>query len=567
MTSWRNGANKLSERALVRRTYWIATSIAVLGGGMLLYWLAVARPLWVDEEMLALNVRDRTFGQLAGRLWLDQSAPFGWLVLERLLMLALGTSERAVRLLPVLFGIGTLATAVWIGRRWMTPFGAAILVSMCAFGEWIVFFTLELKHYSADTFWALLLPALAASSLEDANGPNRSTRAIAAWWLVAAVGVWFGNGAVFVAPACAAALVIVSWRRDGWRCALWSTVPGVLWFASFAADYVVVLRHALTNPFLKEYWAFAFPPVSDGVVATLRWIVGSLEPFAMKPAGSESAFLFWIACATGIGVAMARRQMLGLTFATVPLSALVLALFHVVPIFERLTLWVVPSLSVAVGLCADAAVGLANRRHRRRFIAFGAGVLAGITALIVAGGVVWRGAEALAHKPLSNYGLDDRSSIRLLLATHRRGDAIATTHFGLAALWWYGGFSISDIERVGHLPDGSPVFELRHVPHERDCERANAELNSAFSGRDRVAVYLGFRLNVLPEGFDKLVVRDLSKRGSLVTYKQYAEESQVAIFELGAPKHGQVGSARTAEASGPAAIPRGCVTVIPARRW
>ena len=240
-------------------TYWLATSIAVLGGGLLIYWLAAARPLWVDEEMLALNVRDRTFGQLAGSLWLNQSAPFGWLVLERLLMLTLGTSERAVRLLTVCFGISTLATATWIGRRWMTPFGAAILVSMCAFGEWLVFFVLELKHYSGDTFWALLLPALAASSLDDRAGSTSRARTTVAWWLAAAFGLWFGNGAVFVTPGCAVVLVIVSWRRGGWRGASSAAAPGVVWLASFAADYVLVLRHALANPVLDEYWAFAFP--------------------------------------------------------------------------------------------------------------------------------------------------------------------------------------------------------------------------------------------------------------------------------------------------------------------
>jgi hypothetical protein len=51
----------VSVRALGHRAYWVAISIAVVGGGALIYWLAVARPLWVDEEMLALNVRDRWF--------------------------------------------------------------------------------------------------------------------------------------------------------------------------------------------------------------------------------------------------------------------------------------------------------------------------------------------------------------------------------------------------------------------------------------------------------------------------------------------------------------------------
>jgi hypothetical protein len=259
--------------------------------------------------------------------------------------------------------------------------------------------------------------------------------------------------------------------------------------------------------------------------------------------------------------------MLGLLFATVPLSAVVLALLHVVPIFERLALWVVPALYVAVALSADASVWLAVRRQRRRFITLAAGVVAGITALAVTGDVVWRGVEALARKPRSNYGLDDRSSIRLLLAGHRPGDAIVTTHFGLVALWWYGGFDISNVERTGQLPDGSPLFELRHVADERDCGNSGDGLDAALSGRGRVVLYLGFRLNVLPEGFDKLVMRDLSIRGSLVMYKQYADDSQVAIFELGRRTNASGASALTAEAGDPPTIPGGCVAAVPARRW
>jgi hypothetical protein len=72
---------------------------------------------------------------------------------------------------------------------------------------------------------------------------------------------------------------------------------------------------------------------------------------------------------------------------------------------------------------------------------------------------------------------------------------------------------------------------------------------------------------VLPEGFDKLVMRDLSKRGSVVNYKQYAAESQVAIFELGRPTHGHGASIRPAEASGSSEMASGCVAVMPARRW
>jgi hypothetical protein len=80
----------------VRRkpTYWIPALTALAGAGILIYWTSTARPLWVDEEMVLLNVRDRGFARLAGALWLDQSAPLGWLALERLALLTLGTDER-----------------------------------------------------------------------------------------------------------------------------------------------------------------------------------------------------------------------------------------------------------------------------------------------------------------------------------------------------------------------------------------------------------------------------------------------------------------------------------------
>jgi ABC-type Fe3+-siderophore transport system permease subunit len=117
--------------AFGRSAYWIATLTALVGAAVLIYWDWTARPLWVDEEMILLNVRDHALGRLAGPLWLDQSAPLGWLALERLVLLTFGSGERAVRMVNVLFGIGTLVTALWIGRRWMSPVGAAILALLC----------------------------------------------------------------------------------------------------------------------------------------------------------------------------------------------------------------------------------------------------------------------------------------------------------------------------------------------------------------------------------------------------------------------------------------------------
>jgi hypothetical protein len=543
---------------------WVPIAIALLGVGVLIYWTSTARPLWVDEEMLGLNARYRSFSQFAGALWLDQSAPLGWLLLERLVLLTLGAGERAARLLTLFFGAATLATATWIGRRWMTSIGAAVLVSLCAFGEWIVFFTLELKHYSADAFFALWLPALAAWVSEDV-----SRRRIVVWWLVATIGMWLSNGAIFVTPACAIVLIAVAWQRRGWRQASLVALNGLAWTISFALCYELELRHATANAYLRNYWAFAFPPTSRGVVATMSWWLDQLGPFAVKPAGCQLPVLFWVVWAFGIVFAIRTRRALSLMFASVPASAAVLATLHIVPTFERLAVWAVPALYVGIALCADTGATLLPRYVSRGRALMLTGPAALILAtFVVCADVVRFGERALEYRsPRSNYGLDDKSSIRWLLNSHRPGDAVVTTHFGLAGLWWYSGANISDIDRSMYLADGSPVFEIHHIPAENGCERWRDDMTAALGGHSRVAVYLGFRMNVEPVGFDDLVIEELSRRGTLVGFKPFADVSRVAVFELKrAPDHRGGPQEVPHESVARTTIP-GCVSITPARRW
>jgi hypothetical protein len=528
-------------------------TLALIGGaGMLVTGIVAARPLWLDEQMLLLNVRDRSFAMLGGPLWLDQSAPIAWLALERIMLLAFGSGERTVRLLTALFGCGTLVIAWWIGRRWMTAFGATILLLLCASGEWLVFFTLELKHYSSDALWALLLPAFAVWAIESTDRDTLRRR-VTIWWTAAAFGQLLANGALFVAPACAMALAFVCWRRAGVRGLSSHIIGAGIWLLAFSVNVVIVLQPALDNAYLKNYWAFAFPPVSEGVGATLGWLLAQLRPMAVKPAGSHLGSLFWTAWTVGIGSAIARRQWLGVLYVAVPISAIALAIAHVVPPFERLGIWFIPSLYVGVALCADLGARLAFDR-RAAAAARVVGVAAGAVASVVCADVVFYGTRAWAHRPQSNYRLDDRSSVRWLSTFHRAGDPVLTTHYGTAAIWWYAGVDIATNDGGSRLRDGSPLFEIKHGEG-ADCAAANDALSRVLAGHSRVDVYLGFRLNVEPPDFDEMVLAELSRRGRMTSYREYAEDSRLATFDLTQPGGQDAG------------VFSGCVTVREARRW
>src|SRR5262245_59856081 len=133
-----------------RRARLIVPSLIAFAGAAILFiqwrW---GRMLWLDEEMIAIHIRDRGAADLDGTLSLEQAAPYGWLVLERATFLTFGPAERALRFFPFFFGVALLGVAVWVGSRWMTAAGASALVFLCAAGQWVSFYALELKHYSA----------------------------------------------------------------------------------------------------------------------------------------------------------------------------------------------------------------------------------------------------------------------------------------------------------------------------------------------------------------------------------------------------------------------------------
>jgi hypothetical protein len=147
-------------------------------------WSA-ALPLWADEEAIALNLRDRSIGELASVLWLGQSAPFGWMVLERAAMSILGTGEAALRAIPLLFGIATVVVAVWVGRRWMGRIAALCFV--CCVGS------VRGSHYrfgslcTADLFFEAP-PVLAAWAVEtNASADHAASGSVD--WLPSATGL------------------------------------------------------------------------------------------------------------------------------------------------------------------------------------------------------------------------------------------------------------------------------------------------------------------------------------------------------------------------------------------
>jgi hypothetical protein len=537
----------------------LATVIASLAAGLLIVQWLRAQPLWLDEEMIALNIRERSVRGLARALELGQTAPLGWLIVQRWMLLIFGSGERALRAVPVIFGIGTIATAVWVGRRWMTPLGAAVLVLLCSFGQWISFYYIELKPYSADAFWALLVPALAAWAIDPpAHDQANITRRVAVWWAVAAVGQLCANGALLVTPACAVVLVAVLSCRRGWNAGLAAAALGSIWLVAFMAHYALSMRHTLGSEYLRNYWAFAMPPPDAGFTATLGWLTNQIKPFALKPGGTERWVLFWIAAAGGLAAAIRTRPAPGLMFAPVPVAAFALAGLRAVPFFERLTLWILPALFVGIAVLADTAVRVGRAAYARaRLLELALAAIGAAVVFALCADVLHRYWQELGVRPSrSNHALDDRTAVRWLMAQRQPGDVLVTTRLALPAMWWYAG-----------LQDAAPMFEVSYAPADSVCRPDG--LREVLHGYSRALVYLGFRFDDVPRGFDDLLLDRLSDLGTLVAYRPFAGWSRAAVLDLHAPsRRDPLVPARPGFQPEDRVAPLdGCLAVQPARRW
>lgn len=511
------GARSLWIRARVHVPAAMPIAFVIAAAVLDLHQLFGAAPLWVDEEMIALNLRDRSFSELGGRLWLEQSAPYGWLVVQRAVLLTLGPSEVALRLLPTLFGIATYVTALLIARRWLTWPAALIFPLLCIFGPALSHYRVEVKHYTGDAFWALLLPALAVWAIEGVTADDRRRR-MATWWMVAAAGSWLANGALLVAPACALLMLAVTLRRDGAPAAARSAAWGFIWLASFVPHYLIALRHTAR---LRAYWASEFPPRAADGLEILRWFGGRLDRLGSDVGGSDAGAMVWLLAACGF--LWSARSALGLAFGGVAVSGLVFAALRLVPLYDRFALWMVPALYGGIALVVERAVRSARAAARdRNWVRGGWTVALGGAAILCSAGIVQRGAGRFhMDRPTSKHGVDDRTAVSWLIGHRQPGDALISTRLGLPAIWWYGRVSIAGV------PEIRSVYQVEYRRQGTGCGLA-----AVLKDHRRVLVYVGFP--DMPKGFDELLFAELDQIGAISAYREDAELSRAAVVDLDA---------------------------------
>jgi hypothetical protein len=382
--------------------------------------------LWLDEMLLARNILELSLSALLTEpLQLDQVAPRGFLLVEKISVLAFGANELALRLFPFVCSIGGLLLFWRLASRVLDRAGATIALALCAVGVPFIKFGAEVKQYGVDAAAAILLTLVA---VEIRHRPTSRTRLVAAGTLGVVV-VWFSQASVVVMAGIGLA-ISVDWvlsRNAQARRMLLITIP--LWAVASVLGLLAGL-HSMTpatREFMHDFWAAGFVPSPVTSLVQLRWYWDRFVSIFADPTVLRYQWpaVFALAALVGFAALWRRNRSHALIVGTPLMVALVVATLHQYPFRGRLTMYLVPSLLLALGAAAGSIRSTTARLHP----ALGWGSLAAFLVVPVL---------TIMRSP-PPYEIEHWRTVLQYLATQRQpGDAIYVFPLSRVGMQFYG---------------------------------------------------------------------------------------------------------------------------------
>ncbi|MGH7567303.1 MAG: hypothetical protein ACREK2_10780 [Gemmatimonadota bacterium] len=443
----------------------LALVVAVLAFGVALRTVQYAAQgsMWLDELAIAINVSEHTLGELVLRpLDLNQVAPPGFLAMEKLGALLLGSDEVGLRLFPWLASLASFFLFWRVAVRFAS--GLVLFAGLLAFAASpaLVWYAGNAKQYSGDVAVTLLLLLLALRVDED----GWSLGEAALWGLAGGAAILASQPAVLVAVGLG--LVLVARRLRSGRPLGPVLALGAGWAigaAIVAAASLLVVSDTTVGTMTRK-WDDSFVPAPWGGPLQLIWLptrfLMLLAHLLIRVAPQSIPEILFTATFGALALAgawrLARRRPGSAAVIAVPVGVGVLAaVIHLLPLYHRVAMYLTPSLLLA------AMAGVEEvRSHFSGRARSAAAVLSLLPFALPAVAVV-----ALAPPPYR--AEETRPVLEELGSRWRPGDAIYVYYAAGLAMRFYG----PDLEWI------------RGTTHQRDSRAYFRELD-ALRGRPRV---------------------------------------------------------------------------------
>ncbi len=257
--------------------------------------------LWFDESDTAIDIISRPFSDLINPSpdW-SSKYPYGFLIVEKIATQVFGNSEYALRFFPLIFGMVSLFLFYKVAKHYLRPKAGLIAVGLFAVLDPMIYYSSELKPYSGDLAFALLI--FIASIYIESKKLNISR--IAFYGILGAVSIWFSYPSIFVLLGVGLCLAIYSLAKREWPRLGGLSIVYFMWALSFMACYFIYIRNLQSNfdmsveeLLMLERSFVPFPPKS---LNDLKWIIDSFFEVFNNPVGLTftglAAFTFLTGC-------------------------------------------------------------------------------------------------------------------------------------------------------------------------------------------------------------------------------------------------------------------------------
>lgn len=222
------------------------------------------RSLWLDEASVANWASQSSLKEVLASM--GPAPPFFIIALHYIVKF-FPNNEFTLRLLPCLFGIGSLALIYLVARR-INDKAALLTLILFSFSYPLVYYSKELKQYSGDVFFALLLVFLTERIVT-----KNTLRNWVLWVVFSSLALGFSHTAAFVIPGLSLVLLlqsIGSRRRN--ILPKWLLSNAVVGFV-FILIFYFVTRGQIQD-WLVAYWRGFYPDTTSSK-NLLLWLASS----------------------------------------------------------------------------------------------------------------------------------------------------------------------------------------------------------------------------------------------------------------------------------------------------
>ena len=311
------------------------------------YIYLYCRSLWLDEAMLALNIVNRTYSELASPLSHNQIAPILFLWIEKTIAYFFNYSEYGLRFFPLLcYWFNIILFYRLIKKIFTSTIVLISLLSLFCFNYWLLLYGTDVKQYITDVS-VMLIAITFLVNHERLNKKNTLFLAV------------FGVLCIFLSSVTPIILVTITLiYLIGTEDEIWDNIEHLLlpimsWTLAFVLYYVQFVYANPVKIYMVDYWSTAncFLPSPFDISLFIDFFVHKskivlVSLYGFRYFGVFLPFVFF----TGLWELKKTKNYKMLLLFAVPFTAhLILSAFKLYPFDLRMLLYTIPVLLLVTG--------------------------------------------------------------------------------------------------------------------------------------------------------------------------------------------------------------------------